>query len=410
MNFNNRIFLILVVLLSAHWSLWSQSEHPLVKHLVQDGLENVVLIEKDAHFYLAYENNRYRYEGRALAEVLMAAHKYLPQDADKISILIKRENIPMTLVESGRGALEALMIGVMSYDDWTQQALFSFSTDRVSRVFEDHPVENSSFYKVDLPVGVFLDYALGNFENGVRIDLNAQPELHTDLGNGLGLNMGYLVHVEDDLFYNNTSYPFIWRFTQNMRLKENQFLNINMGYFSFARFGLHVRYANYVLEERLSFDMQYGITQTGYLDPELKLNQNSNPLHSFTAGLTYRWNKADTDFSFHYGKFILSDIGYRVSVQRQFDEVFIGLFLVKTSVGDNLGFNFSAPMMGKKYMKPGRVRVRPADRFDLLYRYTAFNGAGLEYSTGENLMFEIKEYYPQILKKAIPLYINTLNL
>ena len=56
---------------------------------------------------------------------------------------------------------------------------------------------------------------------------------------------------------------------------------------------------------------------------------------------------------------------------------------------------------GNKYLKPNRLMVRQADAFSLLYRYTSFNGAGLEYSTGENFQANLKEFYPQVLKKSL---------
>ena len=381
--------------------LVSSQENNLINALHEDGFENLQSFTAAETLYLSYENNRYRFQGRGLAEVLKIASKEVSGLVKDLVVLIKYKDIPVTVVKTDLETLKKYISSSISYEAWASQANFSLSTDKVHIKFEGQETVNSSFYKADIPVGVHLDYSLGDFSDGVKIDLNLAPELRTVLGKGLTASFEYHTRIANDLNKYNYSSPNVLKASQDIRISENKFLSLNFGFFTMQRFGMHVRYLNYVLEEKLAFHMAFGLTQFGFLNEELALEYNNFERYLYNAGLTYRINSIDTDISFEYGKYLEYDIGYKVTVQRQFNEVFIGFFFTKTNGGENLGFNFQVPIFGNKYLKPTRVRARPGDQFSLAYRYTGFNGAGLEYNTGENFQNNLKEFYPQVLKKSL---------
>ena len=152
--------------------------------------------------------------------------------------------------------------------------------------------------------------------------------------------------------------------------------------------------------------MAFGMTQFAYLNEDLELDYNNFQSYVYNAGFTYRINAIDTDISAEYGKYLEFDIGYQVSVQRQFNEVYIGFFFKKTNAGENLGFNFQVPILGNKYLKPNRVRIRPGDQFMLNYGYSGTNDVGSTCNTGENFQNNLKEFYPQVLKKSLKKILN----
>lgn len=381
--------------------LVSSQENDLIKALHEDGFENLQSFTAAETLYLSYENNRYRFQGRGLAEVLKIASKEVSGLVKDLVVLIKYKDIPVTVVKTDLETLKKYIAGGVSYEEWASQASFSLSTDKVHAKFEGQETVNSSFYKADIPVGVNLEYALGDFTDGVKIDLNLTPELRTVLGKGLTASFEYHTRIANDLTKYNYSSPNVLKASQDIRLSGNKFLSVNFGFFTMQRFGLHARYLNYVLEEKLAFHMAFGLTQFAFLNEELVLEYNNFERYLYNAGLTYRINAIDTDISAEYGKYLDFDIGYKVKVQRQFNEVFIGFFFSKTNAGENLGFNFQTPLFGNKYLKPNRIRVRPGDQFILNYNYSGTNGVGLEYNTGENFQDNLKEFYPQVLKKSL---------
>jgi len=381
--------------------LVSGQENNLINALHEDGFENLQSFTAAETLYLSYENNRYRFQGRGLAEVLKIASKEVSGLVKDLVVLIKYKDIPVTLVKTDLETLKKYVSGSISYEAWASQASFSLSTDKVHKKFEGQETVNSSFYKADIPVGVNLEYALGDFTDGVKIDLNLTPELRTVLGKGLTASFEYHTRVANDLTEYNYSSPNILKASQDIRLSGNKFLSVNFGFFSNQRFGIHAKYLSYLLEERLAFHMTFGLNQFAFLNNELKLEYNNFDRYLYNAGLTYRINSLDTDISAEYGKYLGFDIGYKVSVQRQFNEVYIGFFFTKTNGGENLGFNFQVPFFGNKYLKPNRVRVRPGDQFILDYNYSGSNDVGTTYSIGENFQNNLKEFYPQVLKKSL---------
>jgi hypothetical protein len=147
--------------------------------------------------------------------------------------------------------------------------------------------------------------------------------------------------------------------------------------------------------------MELGLTRKGYLDENFKVNTDYLVLNNtIKGGLTYRWIKYNTDLSFEYGIFYRQDLGYKISYQRQMGERYIGLFMKKTSFGDLVGFNFRVPIGERKHLKPNRIRFRSKEYFELDYNYSGADVAEV-FSIGDNVISQLTEYYPSVLKSAL---------
>ena len=146
--------------------LVSSQENNLINALHEDGFENLQSFTAAETLYLSYENNRYRFQGRGLAEVLKIASKEVSGLVKDLVVLIKYKDIPVTVIKTDLEPLKKYVSGSISYEAWASQANFSLSTDKVHAKFEGQETVNSSFYKADIPVGVNLEYALGDFKCG----------------------------------------------------------------------------------------------------------------------------------------------------------------------------------------------------------------------------------------------------
>jgi hypothetical protein len=80
---------------------------------------------------------------------------------------------------------------------------------------------------------------------------------------------------------------------------------------------------------------------------------------------------------------------------------YIGLFMNKTTFGETVGFQFQAPIGFKKHLKPKRVRVRTKEYFDFIYTYDDGPNIANDYYTGDNVISQLTEYYPSVLKSAL---------
>lgn len=373
-----------------------------LKTLEEIGFENLSEIQEEGHYYLSYENNRYRYEGDALIVVL--ENLKLSVQTVKVSILILNRGIGITSISFDAIDLVKLKNGELSSDIFTKKSTFSFSVDKLIAKFEALEKANSSYLKAETIVGLNLDYALGNFDNSIRQKLNFQPELFSVIGKGAVISGRYNIPTFNEIDQENQRLRMA-RITQDIRWKDNIFLNLNFGFFTPNRYGFSGRVDRYLGSERLKMRFDFGITRGLSLDENFKI-QIENNINTFNmaGGIDYRWNRYNTDISIRYGSYLLGDTGYKASLKRQFDEVFIGLFVNKTTFGQIAGFDFQIPLSFKRHMKNNGFRVRAKDFFYLDYNYRYDSDLAAEYFQGSSILSQIQEYYPNVLREKVEKY------
>jgi len=380
----------------------------LMGALEQEGLQNLRVMQEPGHVYLVYENNRFRYEAQAMAFVLEQLATYGSEmegtERSEVHLLVLQRGVPMMVLHTGLEALVDLVDGSSSYADWVAQADFSFEVEQVHRKLKEAPRVNHAYRKVDLPLGVNFQYAMVGFVNPFASKINLQPELTSVLTKGLTFSAMYSIPVQNDLDIYNDPRMIILRMSQDLRLWDDTFVNLNLGYFTRNRKGFLGSAHQYFFDEALRLNMTYGFTDYGYIDTDLSpvfVDQNKE---MYYGGFTYRNRKFHTDVDFRYGKFYLEDVGYRVSLIRQIDEIFIGFYIHKTEIGDDAGFEVQVPIGPRKHLKPMAVRPMVKEFFYLPYFYSG-NGAAINYYAGENALLNIKEYYPSTLKRGLEKYL-----
>lgn len=375
--------------------LWGQNN---LEKLEAEGLENLSEISTEKHYFLTYENNRYRFEGDALIRVLELLET--PENIEKVSILIQNRGLPMSAVHFTRQSWIDFQTGKLTAQEWSQMADFSFEIDRLAKRFEAAKKTNESFKKIDAVVGVGLNYTLGNFDNSIRQKVNIQPELQTIFGPGAVLSGRYNIPTFNELDQAEP-YMILARITQDFRFKNNNFVSVSAGYFTNDRFGVYSRLDRFIDGERLRLRMDFGVTRMGYLNNDFVIENNNTNIYNMSGGIIYRWNKYDTDFSFRYGTFLNTDLGYKARMTRQFKEVYVSLFLNKTTFGRIVGFDFRVPIGPKKHLKPKRLRIRTREQFELIYNYVSDTNVAREFFTGSSVLHQIREYYPEVLRKTL---------
>lgn len=398
-------YLILCCFLGFGGRLYAQQE--LVDVLVAEGLQNVQMAAADHELVIGYENNLYRYEAEALGFVMDAVAR-LHQGSEEIlvSVLIRHKGIPMSSVTSSLGALKALVEGRLDYTSWSDQARFGWEVSRLDEVLKEVDLEHKSYRNIDLPIGVQLDYQLGNFDNAVRIKFNVQPEITSVLAKGLTASAMYTMSTWNDLNNSNGSRLVVARLSQDIRVGNHFFMNLTGGAFTRNRLGF-VANAQYYLTDSEQWRLQASWAETdyGFFDSSLSLIQVPENYRMYHLGMTYRNRQFHTDVDFRYGRFLFRDEGYKLNITRQIDEVFIGFFIHKSDTGSqNVGFEFQVPIGVKKHLKPMAVRPMTREFFYLPYYYSG-TGVGLNFYAGENALLNIKEYYPSTLKRGLEKYL-----
>lgn len=390
----------------------SNAQYPsVVETLSKEGFENVASVQIESELYITYENNLYRFEAKGLANIISLFKDFDFQGLRQLHLLLRSQDIPMSLVTIRVSDLRAYHDGTIDRFMLASKMVFSLNVDNTEDLFKNSVRKNSSFNKIDIPVGVHFDYALGDFNDGFMSRTYINTRLLSTFGRGTEFEFEYSNIVQNDLPGSAISSPVILKVTQNARLGENKFISASLGYLPQQRFGLHTRFRNYLNQERFYVEFFFSLTRLGYLDQNWSPESNRNSDAQWQAIINYRWNKFDTDINFTYGTFLAGDLGYKLQLTRQFNEVYFNLFYARTdvlSVGsfgkkeDGLiGFSVTVPFGQSKYMKPKRIRGRTEDRFDLLYRYSGFSLSGIDIAHGSNILSDIRQFYPEILRKGL---------
>lgn len=390
----------------------SNAQHSsILKALTSEGFENVALVQINSQLYITYENNLYRFEAKGLSRIISLLKEYDINGYDQINLLLRSQDIPISLVTINTKDLTAYYDGI--YDSYmlASKILFSLEVDEAEIIFKNAVRNNLSFNKIDIPVGVRFDYALGDFADGFRSRTYINSRVLSTFGRGTELEFDFLNIVQNDIPGEAISSPVTLKLTQSARFGENKFFSASFGYLPQQKFGLQTRFRNYLDQERFYVEVFLGITRRGYLDENWSPQSNRNSDAQWQAIFNYRWNKFDTDINFTYGTFLAGDLGYKLQLTRQFNEVYFDLFYSRTDVlslgsfGTQeegiIGFSFTVPFGQSKYMKPRRIRGRTEDQFNLLYRYSGFSLSGIDIMQGSNILSDIREFYPEILKKGL---------
>jgi hypothetical protein len=410
-----RVFIIYALLSFRLFSAHAQ-QLTIVQSLADQGFENVAAVQKGADLYITYENNLYRFEAKGLANIIAQLTETDLSLYERVHFLLRSQDIPMAMATLSINDLNAYKSGLIDRYTLASTMQFSIEIKKAESYFKEAERENLSFYKIDVPVGVRVDYALGDLRDGFQSRTYVNSRVLSTFGRGTEFEFDFLNIVQNDIPGRAISSPVTMKVTQSARFGQNTFLSASLGYLPQGKFGLYTRFRNYLDQERFYLELIYGVTRTGYLDENWAVQNNRNSDALWQAIFNYRWNKYDTDINLTYGTFAAADLGYKFQVQRQFNEVYFSLFYSRTdlaSIGSFgseepaiIGFSLTVPFGQSKFMKPGRIRARTEDQFYLLYRYSGYSFSGIDVMFANDIFSDIREFYPEVLRKGLMKYLK----
>jgi hypothetical protein len=245
---------------------------------------------------------------------------------------------------------------------------------------------------------------LGDYNDPLKTQINLAPELAVSLWPGMSLSAQLIIPLHNDLEEEGDYWrPGLLAFNQLLRFPQQTFASITLGYFTQQRYGAEVEVKKYLQNGKFSLGANVGYT--GYAS-YFKGQWTYSSLDFWTAFVNadYRWRRFDLILRATYGQFLYQDTGWRWDMIRQFQEVDIGFYGIKTQTGTNLGFNFSIPIFPPKHFKGGTIRARTANYFPWEYRYWGFwrsGSSGYRYGTGNSLDDFMKRLNPGYVKNRL---------
>ncbi len=361
------------------------SAEMIENRLVREGFENVAVAAEDGRWVVTYENRIYRYEIRALEEVMRQVLSQVPGH-QSVTFIPQNRGIPLVAVT------------VATHTEGAQDRAFVAASD-ISLDVDAYALgslqkANRSFRKVDLIIHPQFKARFGNLEDAIESQINLAPEITTSLWKGMRLSAQVIIPLQNELSPEGDYVrPGLVTLNQTLRLPESVFVSATAGQFTQNRYGIDAAVKKYFAHGRWAVRANAGYT--GYASYR-KGDGAHGPLDVLTAFLSveYYVPRYDLVVGTTYGQFLYEDQGWRVDVLRRFGEVEIGFFALRTALGSNGGFNLTIPLFPHKYTRMGAVRIRTAEAFPLEYRYRGLPRGGIQYDTDNRIHPFLKRLHP----------------
>jgi len=120
-----------------------------------------------------------------------------------------------------------------------------------------------------------------------------------------------------------------------------------------------------------------------------------------SASIEYRIPAYDLTLGITAGKFLMGDESFRFDINREFNEIEIGFFAIRSRDGiSNGGINISIPLFPSHYWKPAAVRLKSDEIFywSYLVKSDSDQLIGLRYNTGSRLGIYNKKLNPSFIR------------
>ena len=403
------VVLFLIIGIENLYAQQSINSYAINNLLIKDGFENVSSVLNDTLIVVAFENRRYRDNGRAIAEVLLKLGENFQQSKPiDFNLILLYQKVPMLLIRVNSQDYDNLKNQVIDMEEFNARMLVTTNYISEFNLLKEKKGENPSVFKPDIVVIPQIKTQFGNFDNPVQSNINLIPELNIQFTKGLSFQGQLIIPLQNDFYFDTVGKevrPGNITLNQFVRLEDDFYLDATAGFFDKNRAGLNLEIRKNIANGQFGIGANVGYTTgysytgnwTEYLDYENYLTA--------LLELEYRYLPFDLTGTLQAGNFLYNSLGVRFDVVRQFGEVDIGFYALVASGeingGFNGGFNIVIPLPPKKYMKLKYAGIRPSHRFNWEYRAKGFLRAGIMYKTGHRLHELFLDFNPDQIKNQI---------
>lgn len=368
--------------------------------LTNKGYENLYVFTSGDTIYITYENRKYRWESRAVIDVIQTVIPY-SENSKELCLAIQLHGVPIVQVLLNVDKIYEYKSGKILKEEFKESIHASFIIDQFTQNIISNPQNSSSLNKFDIILDPQIRAQFGDYNNPVKLQINIAPSVNVSLWRGMKLTTQVILPLYNE-FEEEGDYirPGLLTINQLIKLPLSTFASINLGYFTNERYGINLDLKKFFLQDKLSIGGNIGYT--GYASI-LKGSWKYSEINLITwfTNFAYRNAKYDLTLQLSYGSFIDKDKGWRFDMYRQFGEINIGFYGMKTNGVINGGFNFIIPIPPRKYSTKRLLRIRPASYFAWEYRAKAHPEQGNDYNTGSDLYKTSTFFNPDYIKNNI---------
>lgn len=256
-------------------------------------------------------------------------------------------------------------------------------------------------YKLDFWLQPVFAANFGYREKTLQSNTSLLLQTQFYLWKGMALNAGVLFPITNDM----DDRPKIIRlapvFLNQFLAIGKHFISVSAGYFYNDQYGANIQYRHHDLSGPWSFGLEGGLTGLYYYTRKGIYYEKMDHL-LLVADAAYRLSRPDLTLKVSGGRYLAGDEGGRLDLIRQFTNVEVGLYVMKTNNGTTAGFNFAVPIPPGKIAQGKKIRLRTTDEFRWEYSYTRGFRIGERYRTGYQLDQKLRQYHTDYLNRQRP--------
>ena len=375
----------------------------IAQALIKNGFENIRIKILDKKFILAYENRVDRFEVEGIRDVLFTVIPLL-NDYDKIVLVPLNRKIPLVILEADLNSCLAYKSKRITGSEFAGGLIITENTDTVYNQLLNEREYNASDFRFDIAVKPTVRFEFGPYSHPVIGQVNIVPEIKSNWWKGMGANYELIVPVYNDPGFgtrDDSVRSGVIAINQVFRLPNSLFLSGSAGFFTQNRYGIDLEISKYWLNGDLNISGNLGYSSYATFSGLKRLLYSDTFIMTSSLSAQYRIEKYNLTMGIMVGKFLLGDESIRFDIFREFNEIEIGFFAIRSREGiSNGGINFSIPLFPSKYWNPGIVRIKTAESFSWSYlvKTNSNEFIGLRYDTNNRLSGFDKKLNPSFIR------------
>lgn len=373
----------------------------LTNKLVEHGFENVRIKLDDSRVVIAYENRVFRFEVEALKEVLNIVVPLI-DDREELVLIPLNRKIPIVRFMSALQNCKYFLANKIDAKTFIEDSDIRIDVDKDYKLLLEEKEHNSSDFRFDLVLKPQLKFEFGPYSKPIIMQINLAPDLRTSFWKGMRFSYEEIIPIINEFGSRGDSIRTgMVTLNQTFRLQNALYISTTAGIFSNNRYGFDFETRKYFGDGNFSLSGNFGITSFIDFSGKTRVLYSDQFFVTGSISAEYRIEKYDLTLAASIGHYLQKDNSIRFDINREFGEIEIGFFAIRSFDGiSNGGFTLIVPLFPSKYWSPSFVRVKVAENYawSYLVKSNTTDLIGLRYNTGSRINTFIEKLNPSFIK------------
>lgn len=393
----------LIFFLVAFFSLKASATDKLtiITKLQESGFENLRLKIENSRVTIAYENRVYRFEVDALEKVIELVVPLI-NDREELVLIPLNRKIPIIKFLSSIKNCNAFINHSISAKQFIEDSDIKMDVDKEYNTLFDEAEHNSSNFRFDLVVKPQLSFEFGPYTDPVLAQINLVPDLRTSFWKGMRFSYEAIFPLWNEFGSRGDSIRTgMITLNQTYRFPKAFFVSATAGIFSGNRYGFDLEVRKFFSNGNFSIGGNIGTTSYIDFSGMTKILYSDQFIVTGSVNLEYRVSKYDLTLGLSLGRYLQKDNSLRFDINREFGEIEIGFFAIRSFEGvSNGGLTLTIPLFPSKYWNPSFIRLKTAENYSWSYvvKSNTYDLIGMRYHTGNRINAFIEKLNPSFIE------------